>query len=67
VKGCTMTRSDSLVGTLNGSGEEISGFSGAMTYKFGQTPDSDCTEAVASEGAIAFPCDMTYTLVAAKQ
>jgi hypothetical protein len=67
VKGCTMTRSDSLVGTLSGTGDEIAGFSGAMTYKFGQTADSDCTDAVAAEGVVAFPCEMTYALVAAKQ
>ena len=66
-KGCAMTRSDALVGALQGAGDEVTGFTGAMTYRFGQTTDSDCTEAVAEEGVVAFPCDMTYSLTAARQ
>jgi hypothetical protein len=65
--GCTMTRTDSLVGTLSGSGTDISGFRGTMTYEFGQTSDSDCTAAAVAEGATALPCGMHYSLVATRQ
>jgi hypothetical protein len=65
-KGCTLTRSDGLSGKLSGSGVEITGFTGKMIYQFAQTVDSDCAEAIASEGVIALPCTITYSLAASK-
>lgn len=66
-KGCTLTRADALTGKLAGTGEDIGGFSGNMSYQFGQTADSDCSEAAASEGVLALPCAMSYSLNAARR
>jgi hypothetical protein len=66
-KGCTMVRDDGLAGKLAGSGDAISGFTGSMTYQFSQTSDSDCSNAIAQEGATALPCSISYSLVASKQ
>lgn len=66
-KGCKLVRNDGLSGKLDGSGASINGFTGKMIYKFAQTQDSDCSDAVAAEGVISLPCSISYSLVAVKQ
>lgn len=64
--GCVLARTDELSGKLAGTGTDISGFTGTMRYTFKPEAGSECVEILASEGVLALPCSMTYTLKAAR-
>jgi len=67
VSGCSLTRTDSLDATL-GTDTPVTTFSGALSYSFTPTSDSDCSAqlAVAGGGWAALPCDIAYTITATK-
>jgi hypothetical protein len=64
--GCTLTRDDALDATLGS--EPVTSFSGALTYTFRATSDSDCSDQLAVNGGgfTNLPCEVSYTLSAAK-
>lgn len=64
--GCVLTRTDEFTGKLAASGDDVSGFTGTMRYSFKPEAGYECLETMASEGVIALPCSMTYTLKASR-
>ena len=65
--GCTVLREDHATGRLVGSGNEITGFSGTLTYGYVAESDSDCTAIVGAPGGVAaLPCEMSFSMQAAR-
>jgi hypothetical protein len=68
---CALTRHDALDATLAADPADatgIVGFSGTLTYTFGPTSDSDCSDQLAFAGGTfaALPCSVSYTLSATR-
>jgi hypothetical protein len=63
-KGCTIVRRDSASGTLTSGSTALNG---KLTYAYGATSDSDCSEFITGTNGspVALPCAMTYALTGA--
>lgn len=64
---CILVRDDSARGTLAGAQNEITTFTGQLTYAFSAQGGAECATAVASEGILSLPCSMTYRIAGTKQ
>jgi hypothetical protein len=63
---CTISRTDTASGVLDGAGTDASSFTGELSYEYTPTAGSSCTDLVISEMPVfaALPCKMAYTLTA---
>ena len=61
--GCTIVRSDHADGTLEASGETISGFEGRLRYGYVPASGSDCSPVLLVGGGFAaLPCEIAYRM-----
>ena len=67
--GCVMFRQDAASGTLNSKSDtpaEVTAFTGALSYGYGQQDGSDCSTVVQQAGAATIPCTISYGLTATR-
>ncbi len=65
--GCTIVRTDTASGSLQGQAEDVTGFSGLMRFGYTAQPTSDCSDFVGVAGGFdGLPCEMSYRVSATR-
>ncbi len=63
---CMLERADSAQGLLKGTSAETQAFTGVLRYAFTPQGKSDCTDALADQGALTLPCAIIYDMKGTK-
>ena len=62
--GCVVDRRDTIAGTLDGQGTDVTAFAGTLTFEYSTSSEYDCTQETIDGTAPPLPCHMDYSMTA---